>query len=92
MRPTERPEARRDRHIPEDARRRQGAFYTPSIWVDEALGYFDSRLGSGWLDDAILWDPAAGTGNLVATRSFPELLVSTLEETDVGPDIGLLKR
>ena len=61
------------------------ALQTAERLVDEALAHFDARLGSGWMDDAIVWDPAAGTGNLVATRSFPELLVSTLEETDVGP-------
>ncbi len=39
--------AMKDRLVEDDARRRQGAFFTPSLWVDEAHREMDRVLGSG---------------------------------------------
>jgi len=64
-------------------RRRHGAFFTPTIWAEEALNDLDKELGIGWEQDSIVWDPACGTGNLTAPRVFPDLLLSTLDPADL---------
>jgi hypothetical protein len=73
----------RDRIIEDDTRRRQGAFYTPTIWVDEAHKSIEEALGSNWRDDCIVWDCCAGTGNLTRDYDFKNLILSTAEESDV---------
>ena len=78
----------RDRIIEDDTRRRQGAFYTPTLWVDEAHSEMDKVLGSSWRDDCIVWDCCAGTGNLTRDYKFKNLIISTAE----SPDVQALKR
>ena len=73
----------KDRIIEEDIRRRQGAFYTPTLWVDEAHSEVDKVLGETWKDDCIVWDCCAGTGNLTRDYDFKNLILSTAEESDV---------
>jgi len=73
----------RDRIIEDDTRRRQGAFYTPTLWVDEAHSEMDKVLGETWRDDCIVWDCCAGTGNLTRDYDFKNLILSTAEESDV---------
>jgi|13_taG_2_1085334.scaffolds.fasta_scaffold00002_316 hypothetical protein len=73
----------RDRIIEDDTRRRQGAFYTPTLWVDEAHKSIEEALGSNWRDDCIVWDCCAGTGNLTRDYDFKDLILSTAEESDV---------
>ena len=73
----------RDRIIEDDTRRRQGAFYTPTLWVDEAHSEIDKVLGETWRDDCIVWDCCAGTGNLTRDYDFKNLILSTAEESDV---------
>ncbi len=75
--------AAKDRLIDDDTRRRQGAFFTPRIWVDEAHRTIESVLGPTWRDDCIVWDPAAGTGNLTRDYTFADLILSTAERSDV---------
>ena len=75
--------AAKDRLIDDDTRRRQGAFFTPRIWVDEAHRTIESVLGPTWREDCIVWDPAAGTGNLTRDYAFADLIVSTAERSDV---------
>jgi hypothetical protein len=75
----------RDRLVEDDARRRQGAFFTPSLWVEEAHREIDRVLGAGWRRDCVVWDPAAGTGNLTRDRhDWGCLISSTVERPDVG--------
>lgn len=78
----------RDRIIEDDTRRRQGAFYTPTLWVDEAHKEMTSVLGSNWRDECIVWDCCAGTGNLTRDYDFKNLILSTAE----APDIEAIKR
>ena len=78
----------RDRIIEDDARRRQGAFYTPTLWVDEAHRLLDAQLGSDWREKYIVWDCCAGTGNLTRDYSFSNLILSTAEE----PDVRIMKK
>ena len=75
--------AGKDRLVEDDARRRQGAFFTPTLWVDEAHKMLDAELGPTWRDDCIVWDPAAGTGNLTRDYRFADLIISTAEKPDV---------
>lgn len=73
----------RDRIVEEDTRRRQGAFYTPSLWVDEAHVELEKVLGETWKEDCIVWDSCAGTGNLTRDYHFQNLILSTAELTDI---------
>lgn len=73
----------RDRLIEDDARRRQGAFYTPTLWVNEAHRLLSDHLGSDWREKYIVWDCCAGTGNLTRDYTFSNLILSTAEEPDV---------
>ena len=73
----------KDRLVEDDARRRQGAFFTPALWVDEAHKTLSAVLGSRWRQDCIVWDPAAGTGNLTRDYDFADLILTTAEKPDV---------
>lgn len=75
--------AAKDRLIEDDARRRQGAFFTPTLWVDEAHRMVSEVLGPNWRDECIVWDCAAGTGNLTRDYIFRDLILSTVEKADV---------
>jgi hypothetical protein len=75
----------KDRLVEDDARRRQGAFFTPALWVEEAHRELDRVLGAGWRKNSIVWDPAAGTGNLTRDKhDWGCLISSTVERPDVG--------
>ncbi len=77
--------ADKDRLVEDDARRRQGAFFTPSLWAAEAVKELDRALGPNWRRECIVWDCAAGTGNL--TRDYDDwgcLISSTAERPDVN--------
>jgi hypothetical protein len=77
--------AMRDRLIEDDARRRQGAFFTPRLWVEEAHRELDRVLGTNWRKDCVVWDCASGTGNLTRDKDdWGCLLSSTLETADVN--------
>lgn len=75
--------AQKDRLIEDDARRRQGAYYTPRIWTEEAHKMITEVLGKDWKDECIVWDPACGTGNLTRDYVFKDLILSTAEKPDV---------
>lgn len=80
--------AEKDRLIEDDARRRQGAFFTPTLWVDEAHKMVSEVLGVNWKDECVVWDPAAGTGNLTRDYTFGDLIISTAEKPDVDVLVG----
>lgn len=75
--------AEKDRLIEDDSRRRQGAFFTPLLWVDEAHAMLDAEMGPNWRETCIVWDCAAGTGNLTRDYQFEDLILSTAESADV---------
>lgn len=75
--------ANKDRLVEDDARRRQGAFFTPTLWVTEAHKMLDAELGPNWRNECIVYDPAAGTGNLTRDYHFADLIISTAEKPDV---------
>lgn len=73
----------KDRLVEDDARRRQGAFFTPALWVNEAHRYMDKVLGSTWREDCLVWDNSCGTGNLTRDYVFKDLILTTAEKPDV---------
>jgi hypothetical protein len=72
-----------DRIIEDTTRRKQGEFFTPTIWVDKAHQYIASVYGENWKNEYVVWDPAWGTGNLTRDYQFKELYVSTLNQSDI---------
>jgi len=72
-----------DRLIEDEARRLQGAFFTPTIWVDEAHKMLDEQLGPNWRNEYVVWDCCCGTGNLTRDYQFKELYCSTIEPAEL---------
>jgi len=72
-----------DRLIQDVTRRKQGEFFTPTIWVDKAHEYIASVYGDDWKEKYVVWDPACGTMNLTRDYKFKELYVSTLNYSDI---------
>jgi hypothetical protein len=75
--------AMKDRLIEDTSRRRQGAFFTPTQWVSEAHQELNNVLGPNWREDCVVWDISCGTGNLTRDYVFQDLVLSTLEASDV---------
>jgi len=62
----------------------KGAFYTPAKWAIKAVEYLNDYLGDDWQDKYIIWDCAAGTGNLlVGLNNKNNIWASTLDNEDV---------
>ncbi len=72
-----------DRLLEDETRRREGAFFTPTAWVDEAHKMLDEQLGDDWREEYVVWDCACGTGNLTRDYRFKELYCSTLIEDEI---------
>jgi hypothetical protein len=72
-----------DRLVQDVTRRKQGEFFTPTIWVNKAHEYISKTFGKDWKEKYIVWDPAWGTGNLTRDYKFKELYVSTLNYSDI---------
>lgn len=80
--------SRRDELIEDETRRFQGAFYTPEVWRDHAIEEIEKELGEDWKEECVVWDCAAGTGNLTRDLEWDCLLSSTVE----GADVDVMKR
>ena len=72
-----------DRLIEDTTRRKQGEFFTPTIWVNKSYEYIASVYGDDWKEEYVVWDCAWGTGNLTRDYKFKELYVSTLNQSDI---------
>lgn len=72
-----------DRLVQDVTRRKQGEFFTPTIWVDKAHEYIATVFGDDWKEKYVVWDPAWGTGNLTRDYKFRELYCSTLIYADI---------
>jgi hypothetical protein len=72
-----------DRLVEDTTRRKQGEFFTPTIWVDKAHEYLSNTFGEDWKEKYVVWDPAWGTGNLTRDYKFKELYCSTLNQSDI---------
>lgn len=68
-----------------DIRERKGAFFTPQIWVQKAQDYLAKALGEDYQSEYVIWDCAAGTGNLLVDLSVDKyrIYASTLDKADV---------
>ncbi|MEQ1514385.1 MAG: hypothetical protein ABL934_17150 [Lysobacteraceae bacterium] len=81
--------AKIDRLTGDEARRREGEFFTPLAFADKALQGLEKTLGHAWWrsGEYRLWDMAAGTGNLeyhLPSDAWPYLYLSTLHREDVA--------
>jgi hypothetical protein len=76
--------ANKDRLVEEFTRRKTGAFFTPSIWVDEAHKMIEDSFGANWKNEYVVWDASCGTANLTRDYQFKELYLSTLDATDLA--------
>ncbi|MCD8281703.1 MAG: hypothetical protein LUC22_00425 [Prevotella sp.] len=75
---------RRDLLVPQDIRERKGSFFTPGEWVELSQEYLAKELGEDWQDEYVVWDCAAGTGNLLAgLTNIYNIYASTLDRQDV---------
>jgi len=74
--------------IQDETRRKQGEFFTPTIWVNEGHKMISQTFGDDWKEEYVVWDCAAGTGNLTRDYKFKELYCSTL----VGSDIETMEQ
>ena len=73
-----------DRLIQDTTRRKQGEFFTPTIWVNTAhFEYISKVYGENWKQEYIVWDMACGTCNLTRDYQFKELYLSTLNQSDI---------
>ena len=77
-----------DQTLQNEIRTRQGAFFTPTLWVNEAHTLTSKELGDSWRDDCVVWDCCAGSGNLTRDYDFKSLFISTL----TADEVDLLKR
>ena len=76
--------ARRDLLVPQDIRERKGSFFTPRQWVELSQKYLADTLGEDWQEEYTIWNPAAGTGNLLnGLTSKYNIWASTLDQQDV---------
>jgi len=69
---------RRDLLVPQDIRERKGSFFTPRQWVELSQKYIGDALGDDWQDEYVIWDCAAGTGNLLAGLTTKEMSINNL--------------
>jgi len=72
-----------DRLVEDTTRRKQGEFFTPTLWVDEGHKLLTENLGEDWKQEHVVWDCACGTLNLTRDYRFGEAYCSTL----IGDDI-----
>ena len=76
--------SRRDLLVPPDIRERKGSFFTPRRWVELSQRYLAEFLGEDWQEEYTVWDPAAGTGNLLNGLSNKyNIWASTIDQQDV---------
>jgi hypothetical protein len=75
---------RRDLLVPQNIREIKGSFFTPAIWVEKSQEYIERALDIDWQDEYVIWDCAAGTGNLLAglTNKY-KVWASTIDQPDV---------
>lgn len=72
-----------DRLIEDAKRRKNGEFFTPTLFTDYAHKMLSEELGENWKEKYIVWDCCWGTGNLTRDYSFKELYASTLEQAEL---------
>jgi len=75
---------RRDILVPRDIMERKGAFFTPRIWVEKAHEYLADALGENWQDEYVVYDCAAGSGNLLSgLYNQKNIFASDIDEQNI---------
>lgn len=72
-----------DRLLEDTTRRRQGAFFTPTKFVDFAHRMIEKELGENWMDEYVVYDCCCGSLNLTRDYRFKELYCSTLDKGEL---------
>ena len=72
-----------DRLIEDTKRRKEGAFFTPTIFVDYAHKMISEQFGEDWKEKYVVWDNCCGSCNLTRDYKFKELYCSTLEQSEL---------
>ena len=72
-----------DRLLEDTTRRRQGAFFTPTKFVDFAHRMIEKELGDNWRDEYVVYDCCCGSLNLTRDYRFKELYCSTLDKGEL---------
>ena len=72
-----------DRLLEDTTRRRQGAFFTPTKFVDFAHRMIEKELGENWRDEYVVYDCCCGSLNLTRDYLFKELYCSTLDKGEL---------
>lgn len=72
-----------DRLLEDTTRRRQGAFFTPTKFVDFAHCMIEKELGENWRDEYVVYDCCCGSLNLTRDYRFKELYCSTLDKGEL---------
>lgn len=72
-----------DTLVGEAERRRNGQFFTPKVWVDEAHRRIANVAGEGWESTCLTWDCCCGTKSLTRDYEFENLYLSTLDPNEL---------
>lgn len=72
-----------DRLIEDTDRRNSGDFFTPTKFCDYAHKMISEQLGEDWREKFVVYDMAAGSGNLTRDYRFGELYCSTLFDSEL---------
>lgn len=72
-----------DRLLEDTTRRRQGAFFTPTKFVDFAHRMIEKELGENWRDEYVVYDCCCGSLNITRDYRFKELYCSTLDKGEL---------
>ena len=72
-----------DRLIEDTKRRKNGAFFTPTKWVNYGHKMVSEVLGENWKDEYTVIDCCCGTKNLTRDYNFANLYLSTLEQAEL---------
>ena len=72
-----------DTLVGEAERRRNGQFFTPKIFVDEAHRRIARVLGDDWEQTSLVWDCCCGTKSLTRDYEFGNLWLSTIDPNEL---------
>lgn len=67
----------------DNKRNLEGIFWTPFHLCELWPQLVADKFGPDWREKFVVYDPAAGGGNLTANLEIPDLVQSTLEQSDV---------
>ncbi len=76
-----------DRLKEDEKRRNEGAFFTPTIWCHEMERETKRIFGDDIFERALVWDCAAGTGNLTRDIKCNNLWISSLLKDEIDLQI-----